>query len=178
MSAANLVQTSGEPSDAKPREPSMEDILASIRRIIAQDQALFAAEDASREEAGQEAGSEEVNDGADSAVYGLAQSVAAQGLADHQEENRARGEAADPSEPVADWGGAEDEPLVSKRTDDSVAGAFNALIASRFAQNSDAVLAMTREALRPLLEAWLDAHLPALVERLVRAEIERMTKGD
>ena len=35
---------------------------------------------------------------------------------------------------------------------------------------------MTREALRPLLANWLDAHLPALVEGLVRAEIERIAK--
>jgi uncharacterized protein len=31
-----------------------------------------------------------------------------------------------------------------------------------------------REELRPLLKTWLDAHLPSLVERLVRAEIERV----
>lgn len=155
----------------------MEDILASIRRIIAQDQALFAAEDAPREEASQETGPEEANDSAGSPVYGLTQSVEAQGLTDHQEGRHAGGEAVDQSESAADWSDNANEPLVSKRTDESVAGAFNALIASRFAQNSDAILAMTREALRPLLEAWLEAHLPALVERLVRAEIERMTKG-
>ncbi|WPB82965.1 DUF2497 domain-containing protein [Sediminicoccus rosea] len=33
---------------------------------------------------------------------------------------------------------------------------------------------VVREELRPLLKAWLDAHLPATVERLVRAEIERV----
>jgi cell pole-organizing protein PopZ len=33
---------------------------------------------------------------------------------------------------------------------------------------------VVREELRPLLKAWLDAHLPGLVERLVRAEIERV----
>ncbi len=33
---------------------------------------------------------------------------------------------------------------------------------------------LVREELRPLLKAWLDAHLPGLVERLVRAEIERV----
>ena len=31
-----------------------------------------------------------------------------------------------------------------------------------------------REELRPLLKEWLDAHLPPLVERLVRTEIERV----
>lgn len=33
---------------------------------------------------------------------------------------------------------------------------------------------MVREEMRPLLKDWLDANLPALVERLVRAEIERL----
>jgi cell pole-organizing protein PopZ len=31
-----------------------------------------------------------------------------------------------------------------------------------------------REELRPLLKDWLDQHLPGLVERLVRSEIERV----
>jgi uncharacterized protein len=33
---------------------------------------------------------------------------------------------------------------------------------------------IVREELRPLLKAWLDANLPPMVERLVRAEIERV----
>jgi cell pole-organizing protein PopZ len=36
---------------------------------------------------------------------------------------------------------------------------------------------MVREELRPLLKAWLDANLPALVERLVKAELERVARG-
>ena len=34
-----------------------------------------------------------------------------------------------------------------------------------------------RETLRPMLKSWLDEHLPSLVERMVRAEIERVTRG-
>lgn len=33
---------------------------------------------------------------------------------------------------------------------------------------------LVREALRPVLKQWLDANLPALVERVVRAEIDRL----
>ncbi|MDB5413471.1 MAG: hypothetical protein JWR10_1806 [Rubritepida sp.] len=33
---------------------------------------------------------------------------------------------------------------------------------------------VVREEIRPLLKAWLDEHLPRTVERLVRAEIERV----
>jgi cell pole-organizing protein PopZ len=35
---------------------------------------------------------------------------------------------------------------------------------------------VVREELRPLLKAWLDQHLPPLVERLVQAEIERVVR--
>jgi hypothetical protein len=31
--------------------------------------------------------------------------------------------------------------------------------------------------LRPMLKSWLDDNLPSLVERLVRAEIERVSRG-
>jgi cell pole-organizing protein PopZ len=34
-----------------------------------------------------------------------------------------------------------------------------------------------KEMLRPLLKAWLDDNLPAMVERLVQAEIRRVTRG-
>jgi cell pole-organizing protein PopZ len=127
----------------------MEDILASIRRIIAQDQSLFAAEPAPG-----------AADPDEAAAYGLRQEI------DAPNEPEA------PADPDEDVGAA----LVSPATDGSVATAFHTLVASRFAQNPDAILAMTREALRPLLANWLDAHLPALVEGLVRAEIERIAK--
>jgi cell pole-organizing protein PopZ len=33
---------------------------------------------------------------------------------------------------------------------------------------------LVRDEVRPMLKDWLDTHLPAIVERLVRAEIERV----
>ena len=33
---------------------------------------------------------------------------------------------------------------------------------------------IVREEVRPVMKEWLDSHLPAIVERLVRAEIERV----
>ena len=90
---------------------------------------------------------------------------------------RASDEASAPPADVADTSEDAGEPLASPATDASVAAAFHTLVASRFAQDPEAVLAMTREVLRPLVANWLDAHLPALVESLVRAEIERIAKG-
>jgi uncharacterized protein len=70
-----------------------------------------------------------------------------------------------------------DEPLVSQSTDQAVANAFNALIASRFVQTSETMNDMVREMIRPMLKVWLDDNLPIMVERLVRAEIERVARG-
>jgi cell pole-organizing protein PopZ len=33
---------------------------------------------------------------------------------------------------------------------------------------------LVREEIKPVLKAWLDSHLPSLVERVVRAEIGRV----
>ncbi len=36
---------------------------------------------------------------------------------------------------------------------------------------------LVKEMLRPMLKAWLDDNLPGLVDRIVRAEIERVSRG-
>ena len=36
---------------------------------------------------------------------------------------------------------------------------------------------LVKEMLRPMLKSWLDDNLPSLVERIVRAEIERVSRG-
>lgn len=71
----------------------------------------------------------------------------------------------------------EEAPLVSPATDAMVSQAFNTLIASRFLQSNDAMGEMVRDMLKPMLKAWLDDNLPILVERMVRAEIERVARG-
>ena len=34
-----------------------------------------------------------------------------------------------------------------------------------------------KEMLRPMLKSWLDDNLPGVVDRIVRAEIERVSRG-
>ena len=36
---------------------------------------------------------------------------------------------------------------------------------------------LVKEMLRPMLKSWLDDNLPGLVERIVKAEIERVSRG-
>ena len=67
--------------------------------------------------------------------------------------------------------------MISAQTNQAVSTAFEALSASLALQGADLAENMTREILRPMLKSWLDEHLPSLVERLVRAEIQRVARG-
>jgi uncharacterized protein len=69
------------------------------------------------------------------------------------------------------------EPLLSPEAGLAVTSSLDALAASLAARNAELADGMVREMLRPMLKAWLDENLPALVERLVRAEIERVARG-
>ncbi len=71
----------------------------------------------------------------------------------------------------------EKAPLFSAATDSAVGSAFNMLAASRLADNSDELMTLAREMIRPLLRSWIDDNLPSMVERMVRAEIERVARG-
>ena len=67
--------------------------------------------------------------------------------------------------------------LVSADAAASITAQFQALAASRVLNDSGLLHEYAREMLRPMLKAWLDDNLPGLVERLVRAEIERVARG-
>jgi cell pole-organizing protein PopZ len=67
--------------------------------------------------------------------------------------------------------------LVSEITDASVGHAFQLLAGARVSQNARTIEDMVQDMLRPMLQSWLDDNLPGMVERLVRAEIERVARG-
>jgi hypothetical protein len=67
--------------------------------------------------------------------------------------------------------------LISKATTAAVDSAFSALAQTVLVQNARTLEDLVREMLRPMLKSWLDDNLPGLVERLVRAEIERVSRG-
>lgn len=68
-------------------------------------------------------------------------------------------------------------PLASAATIASVNSAFNALANTVLSNNARTLEDLVREMLRPMLRAWLDDNLPGMVERLVKAEIERVSRG-
>ena len=69
------------------------------------------------------------------------------------------------------------EQLLSSATSAAVDSAFNTLAQTVLVQNARTLEDLVREMLRPMLKTWLDDNLPGMVERLVRAEIERVSRG-
>jgi len=59
----------------------------------------------------------------------------------------------------------------------NVGAAFDALAGSMALRDPEMIERLARELLRPMLKTWLDDNLPVVVERLVRAEIERVARG-
>jgi len=197
---------------AKANEPSMEEILASIRRIIADDDGSKSPQQAP--EAAKPAASVDAHDAQpalepaapESSAIGEGPSVMESVEADERsgeileltESMTAPTSRSAPS-PVpqfrtidgsSDVGFDDDaekpapravrEPppqLISRETSEAVDSAFNTLAQTVLVHNARTLEDLVREMLRPMLKSWLDENLPSLVERLVRAEIERVSRG-
>jgi cell pole-organizing protein PopZ len=202
---------------AKSQEPSMEEILASIRRIIAEDDSEKPAqrppETASVELNPDAAASPETERATDasprespaarigalsssakaarsSTVLDLTESMAPSALrsaAPVVDSSLAPAPPATMDHTVANEvvsvsqsSGARDDTrggLMSSTTSAAVDSAFNALAQTVLVQNARTLEDLVREMLRPMLKVWLDDNLPGMVERLVRAEIERVSRG-
>ena len=67
--------------------------------------------------------------------------------------------------------------LISSETIAAVDSAFNSLAHTVIGQNARTLEDLVKEMLRPMLKSWLDDNLPGMVERIVRAEIERVSRG-
>lgn len=180
-------------SEQTAQEPTMEEILASIRRIISEDEAPAAAPAAPVDEpaaadldafsADLDAGSE----GADEDVLELTERVETHGDID------AYIPEAEPEPELEPIFPLEAEPAAPAAqapapgpVDTLVSAATASAAASAFGQLSQAIamppLGLTldevvRELLRPLLKDWLDAHLPGIVQATVAEEVERIARG-
>lgn len=67
--------------------------------------------------------------------------------------------------------------IMSRTTMNAVESAFNSLANTVLSTNARTLEDLVKEMLRPLLKSWLDDNLPGLVERIVKAEIERVSRG-
>ena len=138
------MQTSG-------REPSMEDILASIKKVIAEEKELRASAPPAWPET-EDAGDEED-------VLELDEVV----------------EEPEPLAPPVDLG----PPLIDEQAADASRQALDNLSTVAASVPPPPLVnpmeAMVREMLRPILKQWLDDHLPGIVDEHVKREIARIT---
>ena len=132
------------------REPSMEEILASIKKVIAEDKDARIAE------------------------------AAVPPIVDYREDSRddAEEEILELNEPIAppvDLG----PPLLDDTAAENSRTAFEHLttVAATVpaAAQVNPLEELVREMLRPLLKQWLDDHLPGLIDEHVKREISRIT---
>jgi cell pole-organizing protein PopZ len=199
---------------AKVQEPSMEEILASIRRIIADDDASKAAKPAEPAAtvpsppappppsvannqdavdammANAEAPTGDVLDLTDEEPAATFRTIDA--ASDVVFTERAPDAAVEPAlriieerKPAPQVAAPEPAPpppapdraLISTATVAAVDSAFNSLAQTVIGQNARTLEDLVKEMLRPLLKSWLDDNLPGVVDRIVRAEIERVSRG-
>jgi cell pole-organizing protein PopZ len=195
-------------AQAKPNEPSMEEILASIRRIISDDEAKpeEAAPVVQEEAAAAPAtpldddvldlGAEaalvaapppapapepvpppaEEQDDSDVAFLdepevaaALPESVIAEPVAAPAAPSP---QAPPPQAPTVDMAS-----LLSDQASSAVTNAFGQLASTVLSNNARTLEDLVKDMLKPMLKTWLDDNLPTMVERLVRAEIERVARG-
>jgi cell pole-organizing protein PopZ len=159
-------------------EPSMEEILASIRNIIADERE--SAKSGGPKPAPQRAAAPAA--AGPQIVYSKDDCLPQRIPSDPPQRAQARKvvwrqpQPADP-ETAADAPPRDEEPLLSPEANEAVVSSFEALSANLALRSAELADGLVREMLRPMLKQWLDENLPTVVERLVRAEIERIARG-
>lgn len=162
-------------------ETSMEDILSSIKRIIAEEGEGSAQALRGRKSI-RTAQVRDIDDRDE--VLELNQSVAAPPPPPRVEAPRVeRARAPEPQpepemEPEAEVAAQPDASIVSTHAAEASRGALDQLsrmLVKPETPGSDSLEGLVREMLRPMLREWLDAKLPGLVEAMVAREIARIS---
>jgi len=145
-------------------EPSVEEILESIKKVIARDNRAGAVEERRQRESrgisGPAAGKDDILD------LGETAELAAEETASDEDSGVSGGPRA----------------LIAEGTRSSISDSLAALamlaepgVPPQIVRSGETSLeGMTRDLLRPALTDWLEKNLPALVERMVAAEIARI----
>jgi cell pole-organizing protein PopZ len=169
---------------AKAPEPSIDEILASIRRsIVPDDEAgkppVTAARKAASRKPAAAAGAKGSPPDGDAVPAGLddeAGDPRFQGKDNNDCPSEPPGETETGLSPTTESTAAPGSPLLSPRTTAAMDTAFHSLTHTVLSQNPRTLEDLVRDMLKPMLKEWLDANLPDMVERLVRAEIERVSR--
>ena len=206
---------------AKVQEPSMEEILASIRRIIADDEAKppavaekSASPPAQAKPPEKPAAASNSQDDIDALLNGLDDVTTAEEIRPSLPDGEVfelTDDMALPDPPKSSFHKVEPqddlefsesaaakkayrqpafEPppfesavaplakqILSHSTVSAVESAFNSLAHTVLSNNARTLEDLVKEMLRPMLKSWLDDNLPGLVERIVKMEIERVSRG-
>ena len=165
----------------QPGEPSVEEILDSIKKVIARDNREGAiaerrrrsAEDAPAAPTHNHAGQSQAHTTADHEPDEVLELGAEIALSDNRDDDDGYA-----PEPTA----AADEALIGASTRDAMQQNFAALAMlaqpgkqPQIVRSGETSLeGLVRDMLRPMLAEWLDANLPTMVESLVQAEIARI----
>lgn len=78
--------------------------------------------------------------------------------------------------PKAEWRPMEQETLTSEPVANQAAGALSKLMGSMLVSSGATLDDVVRELLKPMLKQWLDANLPQIVEAEVAKEIDRIRR--
>ena len=152
-------------------EASVEEILESIKKVIARDSRASALDTRRRRETeGLEAAPEPADADEADEVLDLAAGDYVEAAPDFRHE------------PDEDDDGAADAPLLTDSARESMRENLAALAMlaepgapPQIVRSGETSLeGLTRDLLRPMLAEWLDANLPGMVERMVKDEIARI----
>jgi cell pole-organizing protein PopZ len=133
------------------RDPSMEDILASIKKVIAEEKGLRTAVEAAEESKGPD----DSDSASDEDVLELDEPI-------------------DP-EPSPELGPPLLDEDAAETSRHSLEELSSLAAAAPPAPAVNPLEDMVREMLRPILKEWLDEHLPTIVNEHVKREISRIT---
>jgi cell pole-organizing protein PopZ len=167
-------------------EPSMEEILASIRRIISEeDQPAAAAPVLELNQPADQAAPDNDIVFEEEAPAAPAPAPEPPPVAAAKPEPAPPPPMAEPAPPAPQARvveipapSAPDEPIISPSAASVTASAFTRLAGNlRVADSAGQTLeGMIRQLVRPMLKEWLDENLPAIVEAKVEAELERIAR--
>jgi cell pole-organizing protein PopZ len=174
---------------AMPNEPSMEEILSSIKRIIAdEDRATPRVPRRAAAISGDRI--VRLDDDGDDQILELTEALTDE--SDSQEDEdvtempASRAKSAKPAKPMRAREGASVASLTTpdatvlsdlsaKAARDSLDNLSKMLVRGGEEGQSNTLEGLVREMLRPMLKEWLDKNLPVVVETMVKREIDRIT---
>ena len=177
-------------TDESQQEPTMEEILASIRRIISEDEAEEGAEDAPK--ANGEGEDEDILELTEEMITDVEEQAEVEDAASPEDEaaavvdDVATEEAAEfEAEPAPQPEAAHGEhALISDRPAGVATTSFHTLSETvssvrdlpLYGSDANTLESLVKELLKPMLKDWLDANLPHIVERLVEREISKLSR--